>query len=200
MKMMPPDEPLSETQAEVQPLARRQLLVASGIAAAIAGVGTAWWNAAQDSAPAPVGGAPGGKEPIEGFWALQWDAPGGAIVRMADFRGRPVLINFWATWCPPCVEELPLINAFYDKNKANGWQVLGLAVDKPAAVDSFLQKMPLHFPVGLAGLSGAALGRDLGNLTGGLPFSVALGGDGGVIQRKLGRLSESDLDTWARLK
>jgi thiol-disulfide isomerase/thioredoxin len=119
---------------------------------------------------------------------------------MADFRGRPVLINFWATWCPPCVEELPLINAFYDKNKSNGWQVLGLAIDKPVAVDTFLQKLPLHFPVGLAGLSGAELGRNLGNLTGGLPFSIALSADGSVIQRKLGRLSESDLDTWSRLK
>jgi thiol-disulfide isomerase/thioredoxin len=192
--------PPEESSTEPQPLARRQLLVATGIAATLAGAGAAWWNASQ--APAPVQGAsaPVGKEPVDGFWALQWDAPKGAVVRMADFRGHPVLLNFWATWCPPCVEELPLINAFYDKNKANGWQVLGLAIDKPAAVDAFLQKLPLHFPVALAGLSGAALGRNLGNLTGGLPFSIAVGGDGSVIQRKLGRLSESDLDTWARLK
>lgn len=196
MNPTPSDQPTTEAE----PLARRQILMATGIVAALAGVGAAWWNASQEPAPAQGGSAPAGKEPVEGFWALQWDAPGGTVVRMADFRGHPVLLNFWATWCPPCVEELPLINAFYDKNKANGWQVLGLAIDKPAAVEAFLQKLPLHFPVGLAGLSGAALGRDLGNLTGGLPFSVALGGDGGVAQRKLGRLSESDLDTWARLK
>lgn len=189
-----------EPSVEAEPLARRQILVATGIVAAMAGVGAAWWNASQEPAPAQGGSVGGSKEPVDGFWALQWDAPGGAVVRMADFRGRPVLLNFWATWCPPCVEELPLINAFYDKNKANGWQVLGLAIDKPAAVDAFLQKMPLHFPVGLAGMSGAALGRDLGNLTGGLPFSVALAGDGNVIQRKLGRLAESDLDTLGRLK
>ena len=65
------------------------------------------------------------------------------MVKLADFRGKPLLINFWATWCPPCIEELPLINDFYVKNKANGWQVLGLAVDKPSSVQSFLKRMPL---------------------------------------------------------
>ena len=119
---------------------------------------------------------------------------------MQSFRGRPLLLNFWATWCPPCVEELPLINAFYQQNKANGWQVLGLAVDKLASVQAFLQKMPLDFPVGMAGLAGADLGRGLGNLAGGLPFSVVVGGNGQVLQRKMGRLSASDLDAWVRLK
>jgi len=132
---------------------------------------------------------------------LQWEVPqGGDFMRMADFRGRPLLLNFWATWCPPCVEELPLINAFYKENLANGWQVLGLAVDKASAVQAFLKKMPLEFPVGMAGIAGADLGRSLGNLAGGLPFSVALSANGSVIQRKMGRLTASDLQAWARLK
>ena len=119
---------------------------------------------------------------------------------MASLRGRPLLINFWATWCPPCVEELPLINAFYNQNKSNGWQVIGLAVDKLTSVQSFLTKTPLDFPVGLAGLSGTELGKSFGNLSGGLPFSVVLGSDGAVAQRKMGRLSADDLSQWARLK
>jgi len=138
---------------------------------------------------------------VGGFWALQWEVPqGGGFMRMADFRGRPLLLNFWATWCPPCVEQLPLINAFYKENLANGWQVLGLAVDKASAVQAFLKKMPLEFPVGMAGIAGADLGRSLGNLAGGLPFSVALSANGSVIQRKMGRLTASDLQAWARLK
>jgi thiol-disulfide isomerase/thioredoxin len=119
---------------------------------------------------------------------------------MESFRGKPLLINFWATWCPPCVEELPLINDFYRQNKSNGWQVLGLAVDKLPPVQSFLQKMPLEFPVGMAGMTGAELGRGLGNLAGGLPFSVVFNGAGMVVQRKLGRLTPSDLSAWLRLK
>ncbi len=119
---------------------------------------------------------------------------------MQSFQGRPLLVNFWATWCAPCVEELPLINDFYRQNKANGWQVIGLAVDKLASVQTFLQKMPLDFPVGMAGLGGTELSRALGNLVGGLPFSVVLGGDGSLMQRKMGRLTPADLSAWVRLK
>ena len=119
---------------------------------------------------------------------------------MSGFKGRPLLINFWATWCPPCVEELPLINTFYLQHKAAGWQVLGLAVDGASAVNKFLEKMPLAFPVALAAMSGVELGRNLGNLTGGLPFSVALSADGRVLQRKMGRLTSDDLAAWSALK
>ena len=183
-----------ETDQGTPATASRRTMLAAGAVAALAGLGAAWWSARTTT----TGG--GASEPVEGFWTLQWDTPQGGQVRLADFRGRPLLINFWATWCPPCIEELPLIDAFFQKNKANGWQVIGLAVDKPSAVQAFLQKMPLQFPVGLAGLSGADLGRNLGNLAGGLPFTVALAGDGRVMQRKMGKLTQSDLDAWAALK
>lgn len=170
----------------------RRSLIATGAVAAMAGLGAAWWRG---KAPALHV-----TEPVPGFWALQWDKPQGGAVRLSDFRGRPLLINFWATWCPPCVEELPLIDAFFEKNKGNGWQVLGLAVDKPAAVLTFLQHTPLHFPVGIAGMSGAELGRSLGNLVGGLPFSIMFGADGRVLQRKMGKLTSAELDALAGLK
>ena len=190
---------MTETQTEPAannpPAVSRRAMLAAGAAAALAGLGAAWWGAKPTTTAADTT-----REPVEGFWALQWDDPQGGQVRLSEFRGRPLLINFWATWCPPCVEELPLINAFFEKNRVNGWQVLGLAVDKPMAVQAFLKKLPLHFPVALAGLSGAELGRNLGNLAGGLPFSVALAGDGRVIQRKMGKLTAADLDAWAALK
>jgi thiol-disulfide isomerase/thioredoxin len=131
---------------------------------------------------------------------MKWDTPQGAKLPMQSFQGRPLLLNFWATWCPPCVEELPLINDFYLQNKANGWQVLGLAIDKLAPVQSFLQKMPLDFPVGMAGLVGADWVRGLGNPAGGLPFSVVLGANGAVLHRKMGRLLASDLANMLSLK
>lgn len=172
---------------------RRWLLGATAASAAVLGAGFAWWQL-----PSPHG--PAATPPVGGFWSMQWDMPQGGRVAMEAFRGRPLLVNFWATWCAPCVEELPLINDFYRQNKANGWQVLALAVDRLASVQSFLRKMPLDFPVGMAGASGTELGRGLGNLAGGLPFSVVVSADGMVVQRKLGRLTPDDLAAWLRLK
>jgi thiol-disulfide isomerase/thioredoxin len=172
---------------------RRMLLGATAAGAALLGLG-----AASLRTPATVG-APAA-EPVEGFWAMQWDTPQGGKLPMHALQGRPLLLNFWATWCAPCVEELPLINDFYRQNKSSGWQVLGLAIDKLVPVQSFLQKVPLDFPVGMAGLAGADLVRGLGNTAGGLPFSVVFGANGAVLYRKMGRLTAEDLLSMLSLK
>ncbi len=182
-----------DSATTVSPHPRRRLLAAASALAALSGVGVAWWRGQSPATP-PV------MEPVPGFWSLRWDAPSGSPVSTQVFQGKPLLINFWATWCPPCVDELPLINGFFQQNHANGFQVLALAVDKAASVQSFLQKMPLDFPIGIAGSNGAELARALGNLAGGLPFSVLVGADGQVVQRKMGRLLATDLDNWARVK
>lgn len=173
-------------------LGRRWILRGLAGSAALAGVGAAVWRG--------LGDAPVTAEPVPGFWAQRWESPEGQVVALQQFRGRPLLINFWATWCPPCVDELPLINQFFREHQANGWQVLGLAVDKKAPVQAFLQRMPLSFPVALAGMAGADLGRSLGNLSGGLPFSVVLSSDGVLRQRRMGRVLPADLQVWAGLK
>ena len=128
---------------------------------------------------------------------------GGESVTLRDFTadgGRPVVLNFWATWCPPCVEELPMLNAFYRENASKGWQVVGLAIDQPSSVRKFLDRLPLDFPVGLAGLGGTELGRSLGNLTGGLPFTVVLGQGGRVLHRIMGQVTPDDLKQWVHLR
>jgi thiol-disulfide isomerase/thioredoxin len=130
------------------------------------------------------------------FWARSFHTPEGGSLALASLKGRPLLINFWATWCPPCVEEMPLLSGFYADNKANGWQLLGLAVDKPEPVARFLAKSPVTFLIGLAGLEGVDLARELGNSAGGLPFSVLFDGTGQLRERKLGQLHASDLARW----
>jgi thiol-disulfide isomerase/thioredoxin len=168
---------------------RRWALGALAATALGAGVGASWWRnrPKPDAAPA-------------GLWARQWVSPQGPSIAMQSFQGRPLLVNFWATWCPPCIEELPLIEAFYQQNKANGWQVLGLAVDKLERVQSFLKVTPLSFAIGMAGLEGTELSRELGNMTGSLPFTVVLASDGQIAQRKLGRIVQQDLDQWRGLR
>ncbi|WP_255034013.1 TlpA disulfide reductase family protein [Rhodoferax sp. TH121] len=180
------------TQSDPMTRSRRWMLGGLAGGAALAGVGVAVWRG--------VGDTPTVAEPVAGFWAQRWETPDGKPIALQNFQGRPLLINFWATWCPPCVEELPLINQFFREHRANGWQVLALAVDKTAPVQAFLQRMPLDFPVAMAGMAGADLGRSLGNLTGGLPFTVVLSGDGVVRQRKMGRVLPADLQAWAGLK
>lgn len=167
---------------------RRWLLAGAGVAAAAAGAGVAWWRSGAGSEDEAA---------VQRLWSLNLQTPQGAPLALASMKGRPVLLNFWATWCPPCVEEMPLLDGFFRQHAAKGWQVLGLAVDQPSSVRTFLQKTPVTFPIVLAGLEGTDLARSLGNLTGGLPFTVVLGPEGRVRQRRMGRVSESDLKAWA---
>ena len=191
--MKPPDSNPANTTDAQEAQNRRMLLGGTAAGAALLGLGVAWWRTSGPEALPPA-------EPVDGFWSMQWDTPQAGKLSMQSLRGRPLLLNFWATWCAPCVDELPLINDFYRQNKGKGWQVLGLAVDKLAPVQSFLRKMPLDFPVGMAGLAGAELGRGLGNVAGGLPFSVVFGANGAVLYRKMGRLHPSDLAEVLSLK
>jgi thiol-disulfide isomerase/thioredoxin len=139
--------------------------------------------------------SPSGGDPA--FWGAQLDTPSGVPLALASLRGKPLLLNFWATWCPPCIEELPLLDAFYQQNKSRQWQVLGIAIDQPSAVRNWLQRSPLSFPVALGGLEGSEMSKRLGNASGGLPFSVLFAANGEVLERKLGQLSAADLQAWA---
>lgn len=164
---------------------RRALLGGTALAAAAAGAGVAWWRT-------HAGGAGDGAA----IWPMRFDQPNGGNLSLADLRGKPLLLNFWATWCPPCVSELPLIDRFYRDQQARGWQVVGLAVDNLAPVREFLAKRPVSFAVGLAGIEGVALSRSLGNAGGALPFSVVFDRAGGIAQRKLGVIQPEDLQRW----
>lgn len=170
----------------------RRMALFAGVAAAagLGGAGLAWWKLQPHAMD-------GGAE--QALWGQVFDTPDGGSLAMQAFAGKPLLVNFWATWCPPCVEELPLLNRFYQEQSARGWQVLGLAIDQPSSVRRFLAKLPLEFPIGLAGLGGTELGRSLGNLTGGLPFTVVLGGNGRVLHRKMGQVTPEDLAMWAQM-
>lgn len=168
---------------------RRQTLVlgAAGAGAALLGAALAWRQS---------GRGPALSEAAAAFWSARFDTVEGQSLLTNSLRGKPLLLNFWATWCAPCVKELPELNRFAREHPA--WQVLGLAVDSPKPVAEFLTKLPLDFPCGMAGLTGTDLARTLGNAQGGLPFSVAFDARGEVFWRKLGATQFDDLQQLAR--
>lgn len=169
---------------------RRNWIVGGlGVAAGVAGALVAW----QKFEPHAVM-----DEAVQNFWTQSFERPEGGNLAMQAFQGKPLLINFWATWCPPCIEELPLIDAFYNQNKSKSLQVIGLAVDQPSMVRRYLTQKPLSFPVGLAGFNGTELGRTLGNAQSVLPFSVIFDAKGRLLAQKAGKLDQSDLEAWLK--
>jgi thiol-disulfide isomerase/thioredoxin len=128
---------------------------------------------------------------------IQFEDPDGEPTSLEAFRGRPVLVNLWATWCAPCVVEMPMLARFQREHRKAGWQVLGLALDNEPAVQKFVTERGIDFPIVLGGADGLQLARTLGNTQGGLPFTVAFDAGGRISATRLGVLDEKTLATWA---
>lgn len=148
------------------------------------------------TASAPTPSAQADALPAD-FWTQTFDTPDGKQLALASLKGHPIVLNFWASWCPPCVKEMPDINRFHQAFSPKGWKVVGLAVDGPTPVREFLAKVPVGFEIGLAGFGGTELSQALGNDAGGLPFTVLISADGRVLHRKTGGTTLAELSDWA---
>ena len=114
--------------------------------------------------------------------------------KFGEWRGKILVCNFWATWCAPCREEIPLLMAARLKYGPGGVEIVGIAVDNSSKVRDFSASLNISYPVLLAEASGGDLMRRLGNTAGGLPYTVVTDRQGNVIHRKLGALKLGELE------
>lgn len=112
---------------------------------------------------------------------------------LAQWKNKKLIVNFWATWCAPCVEEMPELSALQQEIADRNIQVLGIGIDSASNITEFASKYKIHYPLYIAGMNGVELSRQFGNQTGGLPFTVLIGSDGDVRKTYLGRLKFEEL-------
>ena len=113
---------------------------------------------------------------------------------LAQWRGKVVVVNFWATWCAPCREEIPLLVKLQTKYREGGLQLVGIAIDQPDKVRPYAKEMGMNFPILIGGVDAIDLTKTLGNRVGVLPFTVVVGRDGTVASREVGILKEARIE------
>ena len=119
----------------------------------------------------------------------------GQIRRLTEWRGKALVVNFWASWCAPCREEIPLLNAAQQQHTSSSLQVLGIGIDTVANIREFTKTVQISYPVLIADAGAIELMRELGNRAGGLPFTVLVDRQGRLAGRKLGAYSEVELQS-----
>ncbi|RZZ84983.1 TlpA family protein disulfide reductase [Pseudoxanthomonas winnipegensis] len=133
----------------------------------------------------------------EGMPALVLPDPHGKSVDLAQLAGgRPLLINAWASWCAPCVKEMPELDRFAAAQGARGVQVVGLALDSAQNVQQFLQRVPVRYALVLDTPGPADASVRLGNRAGVLPYSVLVGADGRILRQKVGPFADGEIERW----
>ena len=185
---------------------RRAVWWVAGIAAA-AGLSAGAWLTRPTSPPLPSMNAPAA--PLESATPVQGVRVGellpafilpdldGMPVQFPDrFKGKPLLINVWASWCAPCIEEMPELARFAARHADDGPQVVGIALDTPGAVLDFLGNVPVYYPIVIETPGPNDASVKLGNSQGLLPYSVLLDAHGRVLKQKLGPFKAGEIDAW----
>jgi thiol-disulfide isomerase/thioredoxin len=164
--------------------------VFGGIAALALLAGTALWLGTRAGASS----TPAVEVSPAALLAAAFADTDGAATSLGRFQGKVVVVNFWATWCAPCREEMPAFARLQAKWAARGVQFVGLSSEEPKLVERFARGLHLNYPVWVGGDEVGALARRLGNHLGVLPFTVLLDRQGQVVDRKVGPYTEAALD------
>ena len=117
----------------------------------------------------------------------------GKVQALSQWQGKILVVNYWATWCPPCKEEMPAFSRLQDKFADKGVQFVGISIDSPDKVRKFQAETPVSYPLLLGTMEHMQTAVNLGNAAQGMPFTVLLDRTGKLHSTKLGRLSEAAL-------
>jgi thiol-disulfide isomerase/thioredoxin len=174
----------------------KNTLAALGVALLFGAMGAIVAVKKQEPAPVtvtmkPTDGRP--HTPVTALFAESMNDAAGTRQALAQWKGKPLIVNFWAPWCAPCVEEMPELDKLARDNAAKDIKVIGIGIDSPANIAEFTAKFKISYPIYVAGLSGTELARAFGNAGGGLPYTVLIGADGQVRKTYLGRLKFDEL-------
>ena len=115
------------------------------------------------------------------------------MLAISDWRGKVLVINFWATWCAPCLQEIPEFMKLQAEYQARGLQFIGVAIDEKQPVQAYLQRIDINYPVMLAGDAGIALSQQLGNVINAVPFTLIVNQAGQIVYRQPGELSNAQI-------
>ena len=165
---------------------RRQWMMIGGISvlALVAGIFSSHWISQTGLASDPS---------IKAFFANPWKPPDGKSANIDDWRGKVLVVNFWASWCPPCVEEMPTLDKIAQEYASKNVLIVGIGIDSPSNIRQFLEKTPVSYPIMIGGLDGSALAKQMGNAQGALPYTVIINAKGKSVFTKLGKISEEEL-------
>jgi thiol-disulfide isomerase/thioredoxin len=168
---------------------RRSSLLVVALGVAILAAGALLWRQLTSDATSPSGGSTDSAPLL----ALTLPDAAGEQETLGQWKGKVLIVNFWATWCEPCKEEMPRFIKLQDEYAARGLQFVGVAIDQADKVRAFAKDIGLNYPTLVGGYGAIELSKTLGNNVGALPFTVVLDRSGAVVHTQLGPLKDQQL-------
>jgi thiol-disulfide isomerase/thioredoxin len=134
-------------------------------------------------------------EVVERIYATRLGDLQGNLQHVEQWRGRVLVVNFWATWCAPCREEIPAFVRLQQSHGVHGLQFVGIAIDQPEQVEQFAREFRMNYPVLVGGLGSLHLLRETGNRAGVLPYTVVIDRHGQLVSQQVGGVRLRELQT-----